>query len=105
MLTGKYEKGKAPPANSRATHDAGKKFVGNYMTDMHLDKARDLVELAQRHGLDATQVALAFCLKNPGVSSVLIGARDERQLEHNLTALDATLSDAVMTELDEIFPA
>lgn len=105
VLTGKYEKGKAPPAGTRATEESGRKFVGRYMTDMHLDKAQQLVDIAQRHGLDATRVALAFCLKNAGVSSVLVGARDVAQLEHNLSAVDVALPDACLAELDEVFPA
>ena len=64
-----------------------------------------LTELAARHGYDATQVALAFCLRNEGVSSVLIGAKSVAQLDHNLSALDATLSSECVAELHEIFPA
>jgi voltage-dependent potassium channel beta subunit len=105
VLTGKYKPGEAPPQGSRATEDSGKKFVSRYLTEEHLQKAKQLVDRAQRHGHDATQVALAFCLRNAGVSSVLVGAKDQRQLEHNLGALDVTLSDECVAELDEIFPA
>ena len=75
------------------------------LADEHLQKARRLTELAARHGYDATQVALAFCLRNEGVSSVLIGAKSVAQLDHNLSALDATLSSECVAELHEIFPA
>jgi len=105
VLTGKYKPGEAPPAGSRASEESGKKFVSRYLTEEHLEKAQQLVELAQRHGHTATQVALAFCLRNEGVSSVLIGAKGEQQLDHNLSALDVTLSDECVAELHEIFPA
>ena len=105
VLTGKYLPGAAPPAGSRAAEESGKRFVSRYMTEEHLGKAQRLVELAARHGYDATQVALAFCLRNQGVSSVLIGAKSVAQLDHNLSALDATLSDDCVAELNEIFPA
>ncbi|MEC8653209.1 MAG: aldo/keto reductase family protein [Planctomycetota bacterium] len=105
VLTGKYTPGGALPSGSRATDESGKQFVSRYMTDEHLQKAQRLTELAARHGYDATQVALAFCLRNEGVSSVLIGAKSVAQLDHNLSALDATLSSECVAELHEIFPA
>ncbi|MGC6489601.1 MAG: aldo/keto reductase family protein [Planctomycetota bacterium] len=105
VLTGKYEPGAAPPAGSRASEESGKAFVGRYMTEEHLEKAQRLVAVAARHGHTATQVALAFCLRNEGVSSVLIGAKDGAQLEHNLSALEVTLSDECVAELEEVFPS
>jgi len=105
VLTGKYAPGAAPPAGSRATEEVGSKFVENYMSEGHLTKAAKLVEVAARHGHDATQVALAFCLRNEGVSSVLIGAKNEAQLDQNLSALDVTLSTECVAELHELFPA
>ncbi|MFT4840119.1 MAG: voltage-dependent potassium channel beta subunit [Planctomycetota bacterium] len=104
VLTGKYKPGEAPPPNSRATEESGKKFVANFMSDDYLERAQKLVALAKKHGTDATRMALAFVLKNQGVSSVLVGARDHQQLEHNLLALDVELSDLCMAELDAIFP-
>lgn len=105
VLTGKYMPGVAPPAGTRATEESGKKFVSNYMTDDHLQKAQKLVALAEQHGLDATRVALAFCLRNEGVSTILVGSRDAAQLDHNLSALDVTLSDDCVAELDALFPS
>ena len=105
MLTGKYRPGAAPPPGSRASEDSGKQFVSRYMTEEHLARAQRLAEVAARHGYDATQVALAFCLRNEGVSSVLVGAKGQAQLEHNLSAVDVTLSTECAAELEEIFPA
>jgi voltage-dependent potassium channel beta subunit len=104
VLTGKYKPGEAPPPGSRATEESSKKFVNNFMSEDHLQKAQKLVALAEKHELDATRVALAFCLRNPGVSSVLIGARSPTQLEHNLSALDVTLTDECVAELEAVFP-
>ena len=105
VLTGKYRPGEAPPAGSRASEDSGKQFVSRYMTEDHLERAQRLAEVAARHGYDATQVALAFCLRNEGVSSVLVGAKDQAQLDHNLSAVEVTLSSECTAELEEIFPA
>jgi voltage-dependent potassium channel beta subunit len=105
VLTGKYKPGEAPPVGTRATEEAGKKFVSNYMSEEHLRKAQQLVSLSAKYELDSTQVALAFCLKNSGVSSVLIGARNAAQLDHNLSSLDVYLSSECLEELDTLFPA
>jgi len=105
VLTGKYAPGAAPPPGSRASEESGRSFVSRYMTEEHLAKAQRLVEVAARHGHSATQVALAFCLRNQGVSSVLVGAKDAAQLDHNLSAVDVTLSEDCVAELEEIFPS
>ena len=105
VLTGKYAPGAAPPPGSRASEESGRSFVSRYMTEDHLQKAQRLVEVATRHGHTATQVALAFCLRNQGVSSVLVGAKDKAQLDHNLSAIDVTLAEDCVAELEEIFPS
>lgn len=105
VLTGKYEKGASPPANSRATEESGRKFVSRYMSDDHLERAERLVALAGKHGLDATRLALAYCLQKPGISSVLIGARDTAQLEQNLSAVEVELDEELVEALETIFPA
>jgi len=104
VLTGKYKLGEAPPAGSRATEESGKNFVNNFMSDDHLARAQKLVQLAAQHGLDATRVALAFCLRNQGVSSVLIGARSTEQLDQNLSAVEVELTDECLAELEALFP-
>ena len=104
VLTGKYKPGEAPPAGTRATEATGSKFVSRYMSDAHLERTQRLVQLGKKHGLDSTQIALAFCLRNPGVSSVLIGARDTRQLAQNLTAVDVELPTELVAEVEELFP-
>lgn len=104
VLTGKYKPGEAPPANTRATEESGKNFVQNFMSDDYLARAQQLVALAEKHGTDATRMALAFVLRNCGVSSMLVGARNKEQLDHNLSALDVELPDSCFEELEAIFP-
>ena len=66
--------------------------------DGTLDKIRALTEFAgKRFGCSMTQLALAWCLKNPNVSTVLLGATKPSQLEENLGALDVAVK---MTEED-----
>jgi aryl-alcohol dehydrogenase-like predicted oxidoreductase len=103
-LTGKYRPGAPPPPGSRAADPRSNQFVGRYLTDRHLAQAAALRTLAERAGLSPVQVALAFCLRNPAVASVLVGARDEAQLAGSLAAVDITLSPAVLADLERTFP-
>lgn len=104
-LTGKYRKGQPPPAGSRATDAQGGQWVERYLTPERLAAAEQLVALAALRSLSPVQVALAFCLRNRAVASVLVGARDERQLEQNLAALGVELDDELLSGLERIFPA
>ena len=104
VLTGKYLPGTAPPAGSRATDPRSNQFVGRYLTEAHLGQAAQLTSLAVRRGISAAQVALAFCLHDPRVSSVLVGARHEAQLLDNLSAVGIPVDADLARELDGIFP-
>ncbi|MCR9247300.1 MAG: aldo/keto reductase family protein [bacterium] len=105
VLTGKYPPGSAPGDNTRATAKAGSQFISRYMTEERRAAAARLIELAEQHGKTATQLALAFCMRDQRISSVLVGARSAEQLAHNLSAVDVELTDDVRAQLDELFPA
>ena len=62
-----------------------------------------LTQLAREHGLDVNQMALAFCLTKPFMTSVIIGATTMEQLKTNIAAADVTLSPAVLDGIQEIF--
>ncbi|HSL01871.1 MAG TPA: aldo/keto reductase [Rubrobacteraceae bacterium] len=66
------------------------------------DTIEVLVEIAEGHGVSAAQVALAWLLGRPGVTSVVIGARTEEQLADNLKAPEVRLSDEERRRLDEV---
>ena len=55
--------------------------------------SRSLVDIAEAHGVSAAQVALAYTIGKPGVTSVIVGARTEEQLTDNLAAADLALTD------------
>ncbi len=61
-----------------------------------------LVEIADGRGVSAAQVAIAWLLGRPGVSTVVIGARTDEQLADNLAAADLELSDEERARLDEV---
>ena len=55
------------------------------------------------HGLDVSQMALAFCLTKPFMTSVIIGATTMEQLTTNIAAADLTLSNEVLNDIQQIF--
>jgi len=60
--------------------------------------------LVDRHGLDPGEVALAWLLSRPVVTSPIVGPRTQQQLESGLRAVELELSDELLAALDEIFP-
>jgi aryl-alcohol dehydrogenase-like predicted oxidoreductase len=100
LLSGKYRRGGQGPEGSRQLTSWDEPPV--YDEDALYDTVDVLVEIADGHGVSAAQVALAWLLERPGVSSVIVGARTEEQLADNLRAADLRLSDEERTRLDEI---
>jgi L-glyceraldehyde 3-phosphate reductase len=84
MLTDKYLQG--IPEGSRASQD--KSLSTDFLTEEALGHIRRLNEIAQTRGQSLAQMALAWALRDPRVTSVLVGASSVRQLEQNVHALD-----------------
>ncbi|MBL8729249.1 MAG: aldo/keto reductase family protein [Planctomycetes bacterium] len=105
VLTGKYLPGAELPADSRAADPKQNQFVGRYLARPQLEQAQQLVELARARGTTATQLALAFCLRDLRVTSVIVGARNAVQLQHSLDAVGRAIDAALQQQLDHIFPA
>jgi voltage-dependent potassium channel beta subunit len=100
LLTGKYNDG--VPADSRATLK-GYEWLAERLTDpAKIAVARRLAPLAADLGCTMAQLALAWCLKNPRVSTVITGASRASQITENLRALDvvARLTPDVMARID-----
>ena len=100
VLSGKYNNG--IPAESRATLE-GYEWVRQSL-DEHLAIVRRLAGVATELGCSQAQLALAWCLKNPNVSSVITGASRAEQVHDNMQALDVLplLTDDVMAEIEVI---
>ncbi len=104
VLSGKYLPGQPPPEGSRGADDRVNKQVKDYLTDDKLQKAQAFKQLAEKHGMLPSNLALAFCLQNPHVAAVLVGARTKDQLKENLKAVDLAVAPELMSELDAMFP-
>jgi L-glyceraldehyde 3-phosphate reductase len=98
MLTDRYLGG--VPAGSRASHP-GSMSVERMLTEANLAKIRALNQIAQRRGQTLAQMAIAWVLRDPVVTSALVGASSVEQLEQNLAALDKLdFSAAELKEID-----
>ena len=104
LLTGKYLEG--TPAGSRALLP-GYEWLQDRLTDESQNaKARQLKQVADDLGCDMAQLALAWCVRNPHVSTVITGASSLDQLTSNLGALDVLplITDDIAARLDAISP-
>lgn len=102
ILTGKYNDG--IPEGSRLAVP-GMEWLQESLTPERLDKARKLQEVAGDLGCTSAQLAIAWCAKNPRVTTVILGASKLSQLQDNLGALDVMekLDESVMQRLNAIF--
>ena len=96
LLTGKYQGG-AVPEGSRLSLSPE---LGGRKTDRAFEAVEAYLGIAQRHGLDPAQMALAWCFRRPFMCSVIFGATTMAQLDVALGSVDLSLSDEVMAELD-----
>jgi L-glyceraldehyde 3-phosphate reductase len=97
LLTDKYLDG--VPSGSRATQQGS--FSSEMLTEEVLSKVRALNQIAARRGQSLAQMAVAWTLRDPRVTSALVGASSVHQLEQNVAALDnLDFSEAELREVD-----
>src|SRR4051794_14136764 len=99
LLTGKYRRGQTPPAGSRLAE--WKDRYRGFDTERNWKIVDALVKVAQDTDRAPSQVALAWLLAKPVVSSVIFGARTVAQLDENIGAADLELPAAALAQLDE----
>lgn len=86
LLSGKYSEG--IPADSRAAQPGYEWLRNSGITPARIEKVKGLTPIAADLGCTMAQMALAWCLKNPNVSSVITGASRVEQMQENLGALE-----------------
>jgi voltage-dependent potassium channel beta subunit len=105
MLTGKYNDG--APSDSRVNlpgYGWLKELFESEDGKARIEKVKKLSKLADELGTNMARLALAWCLKNPNVSTLIMGASKVSQLEDNLQALDVVdqISDDLMEDIEKI---
>jgi L-glyceraldehyde 3-phosphate reductase len=100
LLTGRYLSGSAPEGSRAARNDSPFLSSSN-LTETYLERARALNDVAEGRGQSLAQLALSWVLRDPRVTSALIGASSVAQLEESVAALSATpLSDAEIAAIE-----
>jgi aryl-alcohol dehydrogenase-like predicted oxidoreductase len=101
LLSGKYNNG--IPEGSRATLK-GYEWIQQGITPERIEKVRQLVPIAEELSCPLAQLALAWCLKNPNVSTVITGASRVEQVVENMKAIDVVpkLTPEVMGRIESI---
>jgi aryl-alcohol dehydrogenase-like predicted oxidoreductase len=102
VLTGKYKPGKKAPAGSRATDKkGGAGMISRWLQEDVLIAVEKLHPIAEDAGLTMAQLAVAWVLQNPNVSSAIIGATKPSQLKENVKASGIKLSAKTMAAIDK----
>jgi aryl-alcohol dehydrogenase-like predicted oxidoreductase len=101
LLTGRYRRGEQPPADSR--YDAFWK-APDVFTDGAFDVLDTVEALAADKGCTPAQLALAWCMSQPGITAPIIGPRTAEQLADSLGALKVMLTDEDRKRLDAVAP-
>jgi aryl-alcohol dehydrogenase-like predicted oxidoreductase len=100
LLSGKFRRGQSGPEGSR--HLKGWNEPPIRDESRLYDIVEALVSIAEARGVSAARIGLTWLLGRPGVTSLVVGARDETQLADNLAAADLKLSEEERRQLDEV---
>lgn len=103
ILTGKYKPGQAVPEDSRAANANINNFLQVYLNNEPLlETIQNLATFAQDLDMNLTQLALAWILHQPGISSAIIGASKPEQIENNVKAVEFELSDEIIVGINDL---
>ena len=102
VLSGKYLPGQKAPSGSRATDKkGGANMISGWMRDEVLTAVQKLKPVADANDLTMGQLAVAWVLQNPNVSSAIIGATKPAQIKENVKASGIKLSSETMSQIDK----
>jgi aryl-alcohol dehydrogenase-like predicted oxidoreductase len=102
VLSGKYLPGQPAPAGSRATDEkGGKNTISRFMRDDVLTAVQQLKPVAEELGLKMSQLAIAWVLQNPNVSTALVGASRPEQVAENVKAAGVQIPAELMAAIDQ----
>ena len=101
FLTGKYRRGQETPAGARLVNPPS--IYRDILTDVNFDKLAKLETYAREHSHSIGELAIAWLLAHPWLSSVIAGAMNTEQVSANVAAVGWKLTTEDMLQLDEIF--
>ncbi len=101
LLTGKYDAGSSEGSRLSENDNFGK----NFLTESNIQKVKGLKPVADELGITRAQLALAWILRQPGVSSVITGATRVDQIEDTVKAAGVKLSAEQLSRIDDVLKA
>ncbi len=105
MLTGKYKPGEPAPSGTRAADkDTNAVMMNLYWTEENKRKAQEFADIASDLGATPAQLAIAWCLANPAITSVISAATRVAQLEENLVAAEMEIAPETIERIEALFP-
>ncbi len=104
LLTGKYTRGLPAPEGARYARPEDEPRQSRRLNDSVYDVNEGLLPLAEAKGCTLSQLALAWCAQQPGITSPILGPRTMEQLEDNLGALQVTVTAEDRQRVDELVP-
>ena len=99
VLTGKYHRGEPPPGDARAAGSMGR-FMGRLLRPKALDAVQRLRPIAEQAGMTMSQLALAWVLRSPQVTSAIVGATRPEQVRENAAAAEVRVAPDVVEAVD-----
>jgi aryl-alcohol dehydrogenase-like predicted oxidoreductase len=103
-LSGKWRKGAPPPETRRAERTPARFDLSRPDNRRKLDAADALATLAEEAGMPLVELAIAFAISHPAVTSAIIGPRTMEQLESQLPAAERRLDPSLLDRIDAIVP-
>lgn len=102
ILTGKYKPGQSIPSESRAANNDINRFVNSYLNDEVLTCVQEVETIAKHLDLTLSQLALSWVLRQPGVSSAIIGASRPEQIDENVKAAGFKIPEEALNEIETV---
>ncbi|GHO70113.1 oxidoreductase [Ktedonobacter sp. SOSP1-52] len=104
VLTGRYQPGQQPSEGTRFTiNNAGKLYQARYWQDAQMQAVERLKSFCQERHLSVAQLALAWVLAQPAITSAIVGASKPEQLDQTLPAVDLVLDEQMQEVCDDVW--
>ncbi|KKL28909.1 hypothetical protein LCGC14_2370420, partial [marine sediment metagenome] len=102
VLTGKYVGGTIPSGSRGADPKGEGRFMGELLSEENLQRVQRLSAVADELGMSMAQLALAWCLRQENVASVICGAKRPEQIVENAAAAGKTIPDDALRKIEDI---
>ena len=99
ILSGKYLNGNIPKGSRKSIYND----LGNRHSNSMEEASKEYINVSQKFNFNPSQMALAFCLQRPFMTSVIFGATTENQLLNNIKSVEVKLEDKQLSEIAKIY--